>query len=109
MILRHLTHDIGASCIYPLLGVSTNDWNFIATDIDKNSLEYAKKNVSLNSWENKIELIHIDEPTTILLIDRITGLNEYGNNNSSNETFDFCMCNPPYFSSLGLSFGLITF
>jgi 23S rRNA A1618 N6-methylase RlmF len=102
----------GASCIYPLLGVAMNNWNFIATDIDQDSLDYARKNISLNGWSDKIELVHIDDPSTILLFPRVTGLNEeksekegqYVNSKkegeTNRETFDFCMCNPPFFSSL---------
>jgi len=35
----------GASCIYPLLGAAINNknWTFLGTDIDKESLKYAKK------------------------------------------------------------------
>jgi 23S rRNA A1618 N6-methylase RlmF len=51
----------GASCIYPLLGVSLNNWNFLATDINETSLQYAKQNVKLNHWEDKIELRHVEE------------------------------------------------
>jgi len=34
----------GASCIYPLLGHQVYNWNFVATDIDSNSLKQAQLN-----------------------------------------------------------------
>ena len=45
----------GASCIYPLLGTSLNDWKFLATEIDENAVRYARENVSRNGLHNKIE------------------------------------------------------
>ncbi|UKZ80398.1 hypothetical protein TrVFT333_008157 [Trichoderma virens FT-333] len=47
----------GASCIYPLLGCAQRPWSFIATDIDDKSLEWAKKNVKLNDFDGRIQLI----------------------------------------------------
>jgi len=78
----------GASCIYPLLGKRIYNWSFLATDIDPVSLEYATKNIAMNNWEDKIE----------------TRLATEGNILSGviqpEERFDFCMCNPPFFSDL---------
>lgn len=77
----------GASCIYPLLAVARNNWNFVATgtphltlntedthtppnitytEIDDVSLQWAQKNIALNHWEHKIEL-RKPPPNTILL------------------------------------------
>lgn len=42
----------GASCIYPLLGVSVmGNWSFIATDTDAVSAEWAKRNVRSNGLQ----------------------------------------------------------
>ena len=38
---------VGASCIYPIIGVTEYDWNFIS-DIDPKSLENAKEIAQLN-------------------------------------------------------------
>ena len=52
----HLSHaGTGASCIYPLLGTVMNGWKFLATEIDKDAVRYARENVTRNSLENKIE------------------------------------------------------
>lgn len=45
----------GASCIYPLLGARLNGWQFLATDIDGESVEIARENASRNGLENKIK------------------------------------------------------
>lgn len=48
----------GASCIYPLLGTRMYDWNFLATDVDPESIECANKNIKLNpSFIDKIETL----------------------------------------------------
>uniref|UniRef100_A0A6B2L5D9 U6 small nuclear RNA (adenine-(43)-N(6))-methyltransferase n=1 Tax=Arcella intermedia TaxID=1963864 RepID=A0A6B2L5D9_9EUKA len=78
----------GASCIYPLLGASIYGWDFLGTDIDPASLEYAIKNVALNDWNDKIQTRLVQEGSILL------------NNLKDNESFDFCMCNPPFFDSL---------
>lgn len=47
----------GASCIYPIIGISEYGWNFIATDIDENSIQSAQNIIEKNPLLNdKIEL-----------------------------------------------------
>ncbi|XP_044754875.1 U6 small nuclear RNA (adenine-(43)-N(6))-methyltransferase [Coccinella septempunctata] len=78
----------GASCVYPLIAAKKFKWKMIGTEIDKESIIYAKRNVDQNMLN---ELIQIHETTgDTLLVDLIT---------SQNRNFDFCMCNPPFFSS----------
>ncbi|XP_065893555.1 RNA N6-adenosine-methyltransferase mettl16-like isoform X2 [Dysidea avara] len=75
----------GASCIYPLLGTRLNGWNFLATEIDPVSIEYATKNVATNNFSNNITIQKV-EATNVLVgvLDDKT-------------SYDFCMCNPPFF------------
>ncbi|KAI7865724.1 hypothetical protein BDF14DRAFT_1875519 [Spinellus fusiger] len=81
---------VGASCIYPLLGCrNDSSWSFIATDINKTSLECAQKNVQRNHLQHRIELIHNDDPNTIFLWDKIP----------PDIKFSFCMSNPPFYAS----------
>ena len=50
----------GASCIYPLLGARMYNWNFVATEIDPESIECAQQNIQLNpDIESKIEIIQV--------------------------------------------------
>jgi len=78
----------GATCIYPLLGVAEYNWNFVATDIDLDSLDTAQDIIDDNHLEQKIELRQQVNEDYIL-----TGiLNE-------KEQFTATMCNPPFYAS----------
>ena len=47
---------IGASCIYPIIGVTEYNWKFIGSDIDPKSIESANNIVNCNaSIKNKVE------------------------------------------------------
>jgi len=80
----------GASAIYPLLGVMSNpSWSFIATEIDKLSIESSRRNVSLNSLEDRIRIYPVkkDEGILVPLL------------SDTDLHVDFTMCNPPFYSS----------
>ena len=79
----------GASCIYPILGVTEYGWNFIATDIDSNSIASTNKIVDSNlSLKGKIESRLQKNPKNIF-----HGIIH------SNEKIDITICNPPFHSS----------
>ncbi|KAI6776817.1 hypothetical protein HG530_000762 [Fusarium avenaceum] len=78
----------GASCIYPLLGCTERDWKFIATDIDSKSLEYARKNVSLNKLEHRIHVMERKPSDTVIPLDDL-GI----------DNIAFTMSNPPFYKS----------
>ncbi|CEI62826.1 hypothetical protein FVEN_g599 [Fusarium venenatum] len=79
----------GASCIYPLLGCTErNTWNFIATDIDPKSLEYARKNVTLNNLDERINVVQRENTDSLIPLD---DLNVH--------RIAFTMCNPPFYKS----------
>ncbi|ETV98132.1 hypothetical protein H310_08875 [Aphanomyces invadans] len=82
----------GASCIYPLLGHSLNQWNFIATDIDALSLRYATANVESNNLSHAIhvEAVAPDAPSVLLIKSIATHASP----------ILFSMCNPPFFDSV---------
>ncbi|KAG1816718.1 S-adenosyl-L-methionine dependent methyltransferase [Suillus subaureus] len=87
--VRGLDIGTGASAIYPLLACSIeHTWNFVATDIDERSVQFAKQNVSQNSMDNRIfvERVQADGPILQPL-------------HTSLMNFDFTMCNPPFYSS----------
>ncbi|RSL85768.1 hypothetical protein CEP51_003138 [Fusarium floridanum] len=78
----------GASCIYPLLGCAQRPWEFIATDIDEKSLEYARKNVALNKLENRIKVVQRKTTDAIIPLDDLNV-----------DKIDFTMTNPPFYKS----------
>ena len=80
------TLGCGASCIYPLLGARINEWNFVASEIDDKSFEFAKKNVERNKLNEKIDVRKVDKEDILMAV-----VND-------EHSFDFTMCNPPFFS-----------
>ncbi len=78
----------GASCIYPLLGHAEYNWNFVATDIDENSLKYAQNIINKNELNAAISLRHQKDASQIF-----NGvLNE-------DDRFSVSICNPPFYKS----------
>ncbi|MGJ8742892.1 23S rRNA (adenine(1618)-N(6))-methyltransferase RlmF [Polaribacter sp.] len=78
----------GATCIYPLLGVAAYNWNFVATDIDIDSLDSAQDIIDDNHLEAKIKLRQQRDESQIL-----KGILEDG------DSFSATMCNPPFYKS----------
>jgi 23S rRNA (adenine1618-N6)-methyltransferase len=78
----------GASCIYPILGKQTYNWNFVATDSDNIAIKYAQKNIDKNSFKNEIELRYQEDSSQIL-----KGILK------PNDVFMASMCNPPFFAT----------
>jgi len=88
--LTGLDIGMGASCIYPILGVSEYGWKFIGSDIDAESIESAKKIVDENtSLQDMVECRLQEEPKHIFR--GILG---------EEETVDFSICNPPFHATL---------
>jgi len=81
---------VGASCIYPIIGITEYDWNFIASDIDPKSIDSAKNIVDSNpALKDKIEFRLQENPKDVFygIIDR-------------EEKIDLSICNPPFHSSV---------
>ena len=78
----------GATCIYPLLGVAEYNWNFVATDIDLNSLDTAQDIIDDNNLDDKIKLRQQFDEQQIL-----KGVIE------EKDFFTATMCNPPFYKS----------
>jgi len=79
---------VGATCIYPLLGHSLYNWNFVGTDIDDNSLYSAQKIISENNLDKYIRLRKQENKSKIL--DGIF---------YPDDKFSASMCNPPFYAS----------
>jgi 23S rRNA (adenine1618-N6)-methyltransferase len=80
---------IGASCIYPIIGVIEYDWKFIGSDIDPKSIETAKSIVNSNlSLKDKIDCRLQEDREDIFygIIGR-------------EDKIDLSICNPPFHSS----------
>jgi len=78
----------GASCVYPLLGASVYNWNFVATDIDLDSLDYSQDIIDDNNLDAKIKLRQQFDELNVL-----KGITE------EDDAFTLTMCNPPFYKS----------
>jgi 23S rRNA (adenine1618-N6)-methyltransferase len=89
--LRGVDIGCGASLIFPLLGAAHFGWSFVATDIDAESVESARANIARNApyMPALIEVRHVADRARLLC----GVLND-------DESFEFCVCNPPFFESL---------
>lgn len=80
---------IGANCIYPIIGVTEYNWNFIGSDIDPKSIASAQNIVDANpSLKDKIECRLQKNPSAIF----------HGIINTGDK-IDLSICNPPFHSS----------
>ncbi|XP_014212284.1 U6 small nuclear RNA (adenine-(43)-N(6))-methyltransferase [Copidosoma floridanum] len=77
----------GALCIYPLLFAQIYKSNMIASEIDPESVDSALKNIVNNNLQDLIKVV---------LVNKESILNEIL---QKNDTYDFLMCNPPFFKT----------
>ena len=81
---------LGASCIYPIIGVTEHQWHFIGSDINPLSIESAQNIVNSNSsLKGKVECRLQKNPKNIF--QGILG---------KAEKVDLTICNPPFHSSI---------
>ncbi|WP_370519234.1 RlmF-related methyltransferase [Flavobacterium sp. Sd200] len=79
----------GATCIYPILGVAEYGWNFIASDINADSLASAKHITDQNSLlKDKIECRLQSNPKQFF-----SGIV------AETDRIDITVCNPPFHAS----------
>ena len=79
----------GANCIYPMIGAREYGWRFVATEVDKTALHWARQIVRINLPIAKlIECRH--QPNADAIFTGVT---------TAAERFSACMCNPPFHAS----------
>ncbi|PKR80646.1 23S rRNA (adenine(1618)-N(6))-methyltransferase RlmF [Brumimicrobium salinarum] len=77
---------VGASCIYPIIGVVEYGWNFIGVDVNKQSLESAEGIIAKNpTLKGKIKLRLQSKKQSIF-----KGIIK------SEDQLDITICNPPF-------------
>lgn len=80
----------GANCVYPIIGVSEYDWNFIASDIDPISVDWANKILDQNkNLKSKITIKLQKNPD-----DLFKGILK------KTQKIQVSICNPPFHTSL---------
>lgn len=83
---------VGASCVYPLLACRLHsNWSFVGTEIDPESLETARGNVTANGLDERIHLLEVSDAESLLEapLGRL----------APQLPLHFCMCNPPFYAS----------
>jgi 23S rRNA (adenine1618-N6)-methyltransferase len=80
---------VGANCIYPIIGVTEYDWNFIGSDVDPKSIASAQNIINSNpQLKDKIECRL--QPNPRYIFQGILG---------GDEKVDVVVCNPPFHAS----------
>ena len=80
---------MGASCIYPIIGITEYNWSFIASDIDRKSVATAKKIISSNpNLKGKVDFRFQNDSTKIF-----EGIIK------EEDTIEITICNPPFHAS----------
>ncbi|MCF6213704.1 MAG: 23S rRNA (adenine(1618)-N(6))-methyltransferase RlmF [Flavobacteriaceae bacterium] len=88
--IKCLDIGVGASCIYPIIGVVEYGWSFIGTDIDPISIAASKKIIENNPFlKGHIEL-RLQPTAKDVFYGIIT----------KNDRIDVSVCNPPFHVSL---------
>lgn len=81
---------LGASCIYPIIGVTEYDWSFIGSDIDQKAIASAQNIIDSNaSLKNKIECRLQKNSNDVF----------YGILRKE-EKIELTICNPPFHASI---------
>ncbi len=80
---------VGANAVYPILGISEYEWNFVGTDIDSVAIDNVAKLIDKNViLHNKLEC-RLQENSSNIFHGVI----------KENEYFDLTICNPPFHRS----------
>ncbi|KAI9435810.1 S-adenosyl-L-methionine dependent methyltransferase [Lactarius indigo] len=88
--IRGIDIGTGASAIYPLLACRLSpNWRIVATDVDSVSLASAQANVDRNGLSERISVLRADPTGPIL----------FPLTQDPAVSFDFSMCNPPFYAS----------
>ena len=88
-IINCLDIGVGASCIYPIIGITEYNWNFIASDIDRKSVATAKKIISSNpNLKGKVDFRFQNDSNKIF-----EGIIKV------DDIIDVAICNPPFYAS----------
>ncbi len=87
--LKILDVGVGASCIYPIIGVKEYGWKFVGSDINPMSIKNANEIISSNeTLKNNVEL-RLQFSAAYVFKGIV----------APNEKFDCAICNPPFHSS----------
>ncbi|SHI98055.1 23S rRNA (adenine(1618)-N(6))-methyltransferase RlmF [Flavobacterium terrae] len=87
--IKVLDIGTGANCIYPIIGQKEYGWDFVATDVDKQSIKTASEIINNNFNLNQHIEIRIQNNKRSVFKGIIT----------EKDYFDISICNPPFHNS----------
>lgn len=87
--IKGLDVGTGSNLIYPLLGHAEYGWRFVGSEINMQSIDWAKQIIAKNKNLGKDIKIRRQKYINSIFLDLI----------KSDEQFDFTMCNPPFHKS----------
>lgn len=79
----------GANCAYPIIGASEYGWSFVATEVDRASMRWARQVVRVNRRIGAL-IEHRLQPDPLACFAGVT---------NAGERFAASMCNPPFHAS----------
>ncbi len=88
--IRVLDIGVGASAIYPIIGVTEYGWSFVGTDIDPAALKNCRRIISAHPLLSENVELRLQPSARHCLNDVI----------KNGETFHLTMCNPPFHKSM---------
>ena len=81
---------VGASAIYPIIGISEYDWNFVASDVSIESIRSAENIINQNKKLNGKATFKYQQKKKAIFFGMIDDEDHY----------DITICNPPFHASL---------
>ncbi|MDD2633986.1 MAG: 23S rRNA (adenine(1618)-N(6))-methyltransferase RlmF [Bacteroidales bacterium] len=81
---------VGASCVYPIIGVAEYGWSFVCSEIDKKAFEASAKIIEKNAGLSGLVNLKLQEDK-YKIFDKII---------AKDDLIDVVICNPPFHASL---------
>lgn len=87
--IKGLDIGTGANLIYPIIGIAEYGWKFVASDIDKDSINHGKMLLQFNPKLKNALKLRLQSNSSHIFHQLI----------QQTDKFTFSMCNPPFHSS----------
>jgi 23S rRNA (adenine1618-N6)-methyltransferase len=87
--IQGLDIEIGANCIYPIIGNASYGWSFVGTDTDEKAIQNSKKIIQNNPKLIDVVSLQLQTETRFIFRNIIT----------PEDKFAFTICNPPFHKS----------
>ncbi|VDM31039.1 unnamed protein product [Hydatigera taeniaeformis] len=96
---------VGSCCIYPVIGVKKNGWNFIGSECDTRNYNHSLETIQRNGLDSKITLVRVTDDTSSPLKQVFEGYSASLGIDVAQIKVDVVMANPPFFEDVADSIG----